>query len=355
MRQFSSIHLQISCLVSNKSGREVDVTPYVTSTRLLKSLSTWYVEAHLTFQLPRKAFMNILPLQDATFKISLQLQVNGRTVDSVHYESIVLLNNISNTLDGDDPIQATFVLVPKTYEDLIKGVEFYVETQTTNKEVINTLISNISKYEMHQPDMTVNVFEPFIPYQPLIKALAYACRQFAYSNDVYHGYVDFNAFKLVKWNEFKNNTKDLEITLFPKQHQVTSGFIRNISHMERVDLLRRIPSQTVDYVLERQQAIDNEPFLYIDNQSINSPYEATLFPDNALSRALSEHTFIDIDMIHIKRIFASDLLRRLDVQTNYAEFFPLVGTYMVTDIEVVCDFTSQTHVPYNRLRAVKRG
>jgi hypothetical protein len=208
-------------------------------------------------------------------------------------------------------------------------------------------INPIARFD--KPLKVYKFYDIFIPYMSRIKCLAYACREFGYSNDVYHAYVDHNGFKLIDWNQSKSSTKYV-LTLYPNSYQVKDAFISNISYLERVDITRRTNNQ-LTFVVQTPNLI-KEPYQQIGNGGI---YDAKSLADNSLQKSYIDSQLLDIDLIAEKKIFMFDLLDRVDVNSNVSEFLSLRGQYMVTDIEVTLDSTKQTFVPYTRLRISKRG
>jgi len=319
--------------------------------RVVKSLATWYVETHLTCRLPQKVFFLLSKFEECQFNITFNLIKNDRIVDSLHFEGVILLINFDNALDIQQPVTTTFVIVPKQYKDLTMPIEFYFEQPTTNQQIIQQILSTIQPYEYAPPSVTYNYQSAFIPYTAKIRALAYACREFGYSNDIYHGYVDFNKFRLTHWEYTKSLSPDFRIYLYPKKYEVSHGFIYNINYFERVDLKRR-RSQSRSLIIQHAN-LENQQIFKKENQGI--PYDAKSSPDKSLLKSLEEHQFFDITIVYDQKLFISDLLHPIIVQSSIPEFLPLKGLYMVTDFMLDVDFTQSTPVPYTTLRIVKRS
>jgi len=304
----------------------------------------------LNFTLPKDVFHALLPFKDVVINLQLFLERNKQIVDKLNLDLINLVVNLDNTLNQQQPQNLHLVMVPKQYHQLIEKIDFYFDGECTNVDIINTIMKDINPIaRFDKPLKVYKFYDIFIPYMSRIKCLAYACREFGYSNDVYHAYVDHNGFKLIDWNQSKSSTKYV-LTLYPNSYQVKDAFISNISYLERVDITRRTNNQ-LTFVVQTPNLI-KEPYQQIGN---GGTYDAKSLADNSLQKSYIDSQLLDIDLIAEKKIFMFDLLDRVDVNSNVSEFLSLRGQYMVTDIEVTLDSTKQTFVPYTRLRISKRG
>jgi len=342
MNQITTIYTTQSLHISNNKGVTFDIGKYLRRLTITKSLAQWFTQVTIDLTLPQKLFTSLLPFKDCTFKLTLQLYKNTQNIDQLNFEGIAFVVNLDNTLDKQVPVNATIVLVPKQYEELAKDFDFYFEGQTSTRSIIDGVKSKIPNViEFHPPETNLGFYDVFIPYMSLIRCLAYACREFGYSSDIYHGFIDCNGFRLIQWNRYKTTKRGFKLKLYPDSYEVSSGFIRHIDYIERVDLERRAP-EGLDFTIEQPVNINNQPFV---NTNVGKKYPAKSVADKALIAGFKDSKLLKVNMIPDKKLFLLDLLYPVDVDTSINEFSPLKGLYMVTDVEVDIDLSRQENSP----------
>jgi len=342
MNQLTTIFTTLSLQVSNNKGLTYDISQYAKHITITKSLAQWFTQVSIDLTIPQELFISLLPFNECKFNLILQLIKNSQNLDQFRFKGITFVVNLDNTLDKSDPVNMTVILVPNMYLDLVQSFDFYFEGQTSTSTIIETIKSKIPYVsEFHPPQQNKAFYDAFIPSMSLIRCLAYACREFCYSDDVYHGFIDADGFRLIQWNHYKTTKRGFKLKLYPDSYSASVGFVKRMDYIERVDLQRRIPN-SLNVVVQQPVNLEANPFL---TSPSSKNYPAKSCQDKALLASINDCKLLKVDMTPDKKLFLLDLLYPVDVDTSINEFTPLRGLYMVTDVEIDVDLRQQENSP----------
>ena len=340
MYQLSTVSLTVDLLADSNR-----LHPYISHIKVYKTLASWLTLIDIKLALPYKLLLKLYNSFD-NIQFTLMYNKNKQPISSISGIYLVYDLALDNTLEKDSPCKVSLYLVNKEYFEFYKeGVDFYSDKMITNVEVLQQ-IANGKYVRFDPPDKQVSLCRPFIPYMSRIKALAYACRNFSYSDNIYQGYVDYDGFKLINWNVSKSHRKKYNISFMPNQSQSKDWLLNKMYISNRHDYNRRFTGLT--YVIESQ--LNKQPMQIFGDSNIN-PLASISYPSKSVEKALQESLQVYIECIPFNDPFSIDLLDPIHIITDVAEYQPYTGLYMVTDYVLSCNLTENTFVPYLTLKA----
>jgi len=340
MYQLSTVSLTLDLIANGNK-----LQSYVTHIKVYKSLASWLTLIELKLTIPYHLLLKLYNAFD-NIQFTLIFNKNKQPTSAISGTFLVYNLTLDNTLEKDLPCNVSLYLVNKPYFEFFReGVDFYSDKPINNIKVLQYLIND--KYiRFDPPDKQLTLYRPFIPYMSRIKALAYACRNFSYSDSMYHGYVDYNGFKLINWNISKSQKEKYRISFMPNQSQAKEWLIDKLYIINRHDYNRRFTGLT--YVVEQQT--NNAPMKVMGESNVN-PLASISYPSKSIERALQESLQIYIECIPFYDPFSIDLLDPIHILTDVAEYQPYTGYYMITDYLLSCNLSESTFVPYLTLKA----
>jgi len=348
----SVIHLDFDFQAITSQGQTINLKHFVQFLRITKTVATWFTQVELGLSVPVDIFYQLIPISDLKYSLNVYFKHNNRIIETYTYRLQTYVSNITNMISKEEPSLLNLILVPTYVNELIQGVDFYKEGQVTLTQVVQTLLANTTVNYISKVDNEKQLYDVFVPYMPKINALSYVLREFGYTDDLYTIYCDLNGLNIVTWNDLKNKFKDFIIEVLPTGYQFHYAFVRQLSYLERTDIKLRI-QQDPRLVQQQSIPVNNEPFAWI-NKGNNSPNPPKTQLDKVYYKTLQDRNLIYGNLIPRNSLFPLDLLYPLKVTSKDHTFANLLGTYMITDLSVSCDFTKSNNTPDLTFHAIKR-